>query len=93
MKFRFIGTYTQGRTSINACGVIFEGNEPSDVDDADGIRRLRNNPEFEAVGGDEGGLSEINDLRAVYRALAGKNGGPRWDECTYREKIAALEAK
>jgi hypothetical protein len=89
MKFRFIGTYTQGRTSINACGVIFEGNEPSDVDDADGIRRLRTNPEFEAVGGDEGGLSEINDLRAAYKAKVGKRPYNGWDEATLREKMGA----
>ncbi len=42
-------------------------------------------------GNDE--LTEINELRARYRELAGKGGGPRWDEATYREKIAALGAK
>ncbi len=40
---------------------------------------------------DAGGLTEINELRARYVALAGKKGGPRWDEATYREKIAELE--
>ncbi len=37
--------------------------------------------------------TEINDLRAEYRELAGKRGGPSWDEATYREKIAALKEK
>jgi hypothetical protein len=50
MKFRFIGTYTNGHTSINAGGVIFYGNDPSDVEDTDLIERLTNNQEFEAVG-------------------------------------------
>jgi hypothetical protein len=89
-SFRFIGTYTGGRTSINACGVEFEGHEPSDVDDLEAVRRLRQNVEFEEVGESAGNLEDINALRARYRKLAGKNGGPRWDEATYREKIAAL---
>lgn len=49
-EFRFIGQYTGDRDSINASGVVFEGREPSKVDAADAIRRLRNNPEFEEVG-------------------------------------------
>jgi hypothetical protein len=48
MLFRFIGQYTHGRTMINA-GVDFFGREPSEVEDAELIRRLSNNPEFEAV--------------------------------------------
>jgi hypothetical protein len=48
MLFRFIGQYTHGRTTINA-GVDFEGHEPSEVTDAELIRRLSNNPEFDAV--------------------------------------------
>lgn len=88
--FRFIGMHTGGRTSINACGVMFEGDEPSEVDDADCIRRLRGHPEFEEVGENAGNLEDMNALRAEYRQLAGKNGGPRWDAATYRDKIAAL---
>ena len=49
MLFKFIGKYTNGHTAINACGVVFEGRDPADVTDDDGIRRLSNNPEFEAV--------------------------------------------
>ena len=48
MLFRFIGQYTHGRNTIDM-GVLFEGNEPSYVEDADLARRLSNNPEFEAV--------------------------------------------
>ena len=86
--FRFIGQYTGGRTSINACGVIFEGNEPSEVEDEDGIRRLRGHPEFVEVGESAGGLEDINALRKAYRKKFGKNPGPRWDEATIREKLA-----
>lgn len=50
MLFCFTGTYTGGRTSITLFGVTFEGREPVDVTDPDGIRRLSNHPEFEAVG-------------------------------------------
>lgn len=86
--FKFIGQYTGRNTSINACGVIFEGREPAEVDDQDGIRRLRGNPEFEEVGDNAGGLENINALRKAYRARFGKNPGPRWDEATLREKLA-----
>lgn len=87
-RFRFIGTYTGGRDSINASGVIFEGNEPSQVDDAEAIRRLRGNVEFEEVGENAGGLEDINALRKAYRERFRKNPGPRWDEATIREKLA-----
>lgn len=49
MLFRFNGDYTGKRSSITLFGVTFEGREPADVTDADGIRRLSNHPEFEAV--------------------------------------------
>lgn len=49
MKFRFIGTYTGGHDSINACGVVFHGRDPSEVTDSEAIRRLSNHIEFEAV--------------------------------------------
>lgn len=49
MLFRFKGDYTGKRTSITLFGVTFEGREPADVTDEDGIRRLSNHPEFEAV--------------------------------------------
>lgn len=91
-KFRFTGQYTGGRDSIDAGGVLFVGNEPSEVADPEAVRRLRGHPEFEEVGDNAGGLEDINQLRAEYRSLAGKNGGPKWDEATYREKIAALKA-
>jgi hypothetical protein len=88
-KFKFIGTHTGGRNSINASGVDFVGDEPSEVTDADGVERLRKNPEFEEVGKSAGGLEGINALRAQYRARYKKNPGPRWDEATLREKLAA----
>lgn len=49
MLFKFVGRYTNGHTAINACGVIFEGDEPAEVSDPDAIRRLSQNPEFAAV--------------------------------------------
>jgi hypothetical protein len=49
MLFKFIGRYTCGHTSINASGVVFQGNEPAEVEDAEAIRRLSGNPEFEKV--------------------------------------------
>ena len=51
MRFRFIGTFTGGRTTIDACGVTFTGSEPVDVTEPEAIRRLSNNPEFETVKG------------------------------------------
>ena len=48
MRFRFIGKYTGRRTSINACGVVFEGHEPREVP-AEAVARLSGNIEFEAV--------------------------------------------
>lgn len=49
MRFRFIGTYTNGHESIQMGGVTFHGREPSDVPEGDLLRRIMNNPEFEAV--------------------------------------------
>ena len=49
MRFRFTGQYTNGHTSINACGVVFEGREPADVTDPAAIARLSGHPEFEHV--------------------------------------------
>lgn len=49
MLFRFIGLHTNGATGITMGGVRFEGTEPAEVSDPDGIRRLSNNPEFEVV--------------------------------------------
>jgi hypothetical protein len=51
MRFRFIGQYTNGHTSNTAHGVTFEGHEPAEVTDAEAVRRLSGNPEFEAVAG------------------------------------------
>lgn len=87
--FKFIGQYTGRNTSINACGVIFEGREPAEVDDADGIERLRKNPEFEEVGANAGNLEAINHLRAEYKDRFGKKPFGAWDAATLREKLAA----
>lgn len=49
MRFRFVGQYTHGRTTIDAGGVLFTGHKPAEVECPELIRRLTNNPEFEAV--------------------------------------------
>lgn len=49
MLFKFIGRYTNGQTTINACGVTFEGDDPAEVTDTEAIRRLSGNPEFAEV--------------------------------------------
>lgn len=49
MLFKFIGQYTNGHTSITVMGVTFEGHDPAEVTDAEAIRRLSNNIEFEEV--------------------------------------------
>jgi hypothetical protein len=48
MHFRFIGQYTNGRTSICMNGVTFEGHEPAEVP-AELTARFTVNIEFEAV--------------------------------------------
>lgn len=45
MLYRFIGTYTHGRTSITIGGVTFEGRELSECD----CPRIASHQEFEAV--------------------------------------------
>jgi hypothetical protein len=49
MLFKFTGEYTNGHETIDACGVLFHGNEPSEVSDPAAIKRLSGHPEFEAV--------------------------------------------
>jgi len=49
MRFRFIGQYTNGHTSINANGVDFQGHEPAEVTDSGAIASLKRHPEFEVV--------------------------------------------
>ena len=49
MRFRFIGQYTNGHDSINLGSVVFEGREIAEVDCHELVRRLTNNPEFEAI--------------------------------------------
>lgn len=48
MRYRFIGQYTNGRTSICMNGVTFEGREPREVP-AEAVARLSRNIEFEEV--------------------------------------------
>ncbi len=48
MRLRFIGQYTNGRTSVSIGGVTFHGREPSNV--PAGSRLLRH-PELETVRG------------------------------------------
>ena len=47
MRYRFIGQYTHGRTSIVMNGVHFEGHEPSEVPEEVEFR-FAGNVEFEA---------------------------------------------
>jgi len=49
VRFRFIGRYTNGHEMIALYGVTFHGHEPAEVTDAEAIRRLSNNIEFERV--------------------------------------------
>ena len=49
MRFRFIGRYTNGHETIALYGATFQGHEPAEVTDAEAIRRLSNNIEFERV--------------------------------------------
>ena len=76
MLFQFIGEYTNKRTTINA-GVDFVGREPSRVDDPELIRRLSNNPEFEAV--DDTEKPDLAALQAEAEAL-GVTVDKRWGE-------------
>lgn len=48
MKLRFIGEYTNDRTSITYLDCTFEGHEPREVS-ADVAALLKGHPEFEAV--------------------------------------------
>lgn len=49
MRYRFIGQHTGGRTSITVFGVTFEAREPAEVTCPDGLRRLANHGEFQAI--------------------------------------------
>lgn len=49
MRFRFIGQYTNGHTTINANGVDFVGHEPAEVTDKAAIASLKRHPEFEEL--------------------------------------------
>lgn len=81
MLFRFKGDYTGKRTSITLFGVTFEGREPADVTDADGIRRLSTHPEFEAVTKAVAPVavpSELNEaIRQEMAEAPKKRGRPR----------------
>jgi hypothetical protein len=73
MLFRFIGQYTHGRDTIDM-GVVFEGQEPSFVADAELARRLLNNPEFEVV---EAGPLDHDGDGAPGGSLPKKRGRPK----------------
>lgn len=92
MRFTFTGSNASGYIEMGYRGEYrFVTGEPVDVADEDLCRRLLTNPEFERESA--GNLEDLNKKRAHYRKLAGKPGGPRWDEATYDKKIAELEAK
>lgn len=48
MKFRFIGKYTNGHTSVFSNGVTFFGREPSEAE-GEAALRLARHPEFVEV--------------------------------------------
>lgn len=50
MRFKFTGDYTNGRKTITMHGVTFEGDKPTNVDDAL-IEKFKAHREFEAVKG------------------------------------------
>lgn len=51
MRFKFTGKYTNGHTSVDIHGVLFEGFDPVDVKDDAVIARLKTHPEVQAVTG------------------------------------------
>ena len=77
MLFRFTGTYTGGRSSITVFGVTFEGREPADVADEDGIRRLSTHQEFEAVSDAVAVAVDIEHITPEFVAPKAKRGRPR----------------
>lgn len=50
MRMRFIGEYTNGRTTITYLGCTFEGNKPREVP-KEVEKLLKGHPEFEGVRG------------------------------------------
>jgi len=95
MLFKFIGEYTNGHDTIDACGVLFHGREPSDVTSEDGIRRLSGHVEFAKVTAKEveteAGEGEKDDLaeaRKDYADVFGKKPFNGWNADTLRAKIA-----
>ena len=48
MRFKFIGKYTNGHSSINAWGLVFEGREPLDVP-AELVEHFARHVEFERI--------------------------------------------
>jgi len=84
MKMRFAGEYTNGRTSLVAFGVTFEGYEPSEVP-PNVAGKFAGHPEFIPADpldhdgdGEKGGSlpdapdDELEALRLRYEELAGK---------------------
>lgn len=72
MKFRFIGKYTNGHTSVSSNGVTFVGREPSEAV-GDAAIRLARHPEFEAV--EEISWSVVHDPNDFSPAAAPKRRG------------------
>ncbi len=58
MKFRFIGDYTGGRSSIGILGHHFHGREATEVDDEEIAARFKRHPEFEEAKGRYKGIDE-----------------------------------
>lgn len=71
MKFRFIGQYTNGHTSISSNGHVFVDREPTEVEDAEAIRRLSNNVEFGAV------EDVVEQVDTAFRAIMAEAQPPK----------------
>lgn len=97
--YRSPGPYGQGKRTYAIAGAAGEEQEKALL--ARGWFASRDEA-FQAAAGTDtvpeepekakgGNTDRMNALRAEYRKLAGKAGGPRWDEATYEKKIAALK--
>lgn len=77
---KFIGTYTGGRTSIQMGEYVFEGHEPTKVDERTAMgKRIAGNPDFAVVDPlDHDGNGE-------------KGGSPKGSRSTRRRKKATAK--
>lgn len=87
--FKHPGPYGLGPRSYDVAGADDEEREAELM--ASGWFASKEEAWGQKPDGDEPAKSNMAELRAEYRKLSGKPGGPRWDEATYADKIAALK--